>query len=535
MAEIESCLVDRWIIGIKHLTRSPVEIVLGSVTQILCACVPRFKNDGQIFKVSDKIGDLLFSHKMVSVISTLESFNTAPSSHMTAHSNSNRPRSRSQPEKRYGAAMLEYFSKWDDGFIKEYENVASKPLISFMERKYSAFSIIPIHAGYDGNAIFPVILVVAKDFSDEGASELIELFTTLRCKIIQRIFCFDAQEQDWIDGRSEKYDDDDDDEMSSQSRSFQDSPCPGAPLGLENEEHISTLGVYVKLGAKKDIYAITMGWGLGKIAEGDASKAISPTVVHQPPALDMAYQRDVLLKRLKVGPSGDKVTNLLRQVSKLDSLKTRFGEVWLSRNEVSNVGDHKLNVNYSLIKVDESRMSRHLVPILEDRDVEFCGGHYQKWSTGFTPLFPRCGSDCFALRSYPGPRGTVMEQYTHAKLPWSPVTTSEYTIYGIRGEPFSHRADCGTPVIDGKGKCFGLISGQVSGVPKKNLSNHGSLSPINVSYVTPISAILYHIWDTTGSEVTMLVDSCELVENGLAKLNVVGLGPASTLIERQTP
>ena len=430
---------------------------------------------------------------------------------MTAHSNSNdglRARSRSQSESWHGASKLEYFSKWDDGFIKEYENVASKPLISFMEHKCSAFSIIPIHAGHGGNAIFPVILVVAKDFSNEDARELNELFTTLRCNIIQRIFCFDAEEDDWIAGRSERYDEDDDDEMPFQSRSFKHSPLPGEPLGFDNEEHISTLGVYVKIGGKKDAYAITTG----NIDPGDAFDVISPTVVYQPPALDIAYQREVLLRKLKACPSGDKVAKLLQQVSVLDSLKPRFGEVWFSKNEVSNVGDHKFNVNYSLIKVDESRMSSHLVPIPEDNEVKFPGVCCQSWSTGFTASFPRGGGEGFALRSSAGRRGTMVEHYTHVKMPWSHVTTSEYTIYGIHGEPFSHRADCGTPVLDGEGKCFGLISGQVSGVPKKDLLNHGALSPISVSYITPISAILYHIRDGTGSEVTMLVDPLELVD-----------------------
>ena len=479
-------------------------IVLRSLTQILCLC-PRVINDLQ--GASDK---LRISQNVVA-ISALESFNRAPSWNMTAHSNSNdtpRPRSRSLPEWWYGASKLEYFSKWDDGFIKEYQNIASKPLISFMEHKCSTFSIIPIHAGYGGNAIFPVILVVAKDFSNEDAEELNELFTALRCKIIQRIFCFDAAEEDWIAGRSERYDDDDDDEMAFQSRSFEHSPLPGEPLGFENEEHISTLGVYVKLGEKKDVYAITTG----NIDHGHSSEGISRTVVHQPPALDIAYQREVLLKRLKAGPSGDKVSKLLQQVSKLDGLKTRFGEVWFSKNEVSNVGDHKFNVSYSLIKVDECRMSRRLVPIPEDKDVKFPGERYQNWSAGFAPSFPRGGCNGFALRSCAGRKGTMMEQYTHVKRSWFPVTTSEYTIYGVRGDPFSHRADCGTPVLDGEGRCFGLISGQVSGVPKKDLLNHGALSPITVSYVTPLSAILYHIRDGTGSEVNMLVDPFELVD-----------------------
>lgn len=413
------------------------------------------------------------------------------------------PRSRrSSGENFYGTA-LEYHTKWDESFFHEYETVASRPLIEFLEPRCPSFSIIPMHVGYNGNSIFPAILVVAKNFSDDDALQLIELFKSLKCKFIHRVFCFDEIEHEPGMGRSDKY-------SEGEIHPYQRYPRPGASLGLENGDQMSSLGVYLKLGQDENTYALSIGHGL---TAGNASDDHSPTVIRQPPALDILYQREVLLQKLRDGPPGQELNRIMKSLSDLARLKTRFGEVWLSSTNVGTMDGAKVNVDYSLIKVDESRVLPRLVPVAEDTPIRWHGWLYQSWPRGFStpstaPNLLKIGVTAFdlstdALCAFP------LEHNSYVKMPWSSTTTSEFTFHSVRGGRFSLPADCGTAVIDGDGKCLGIVSGQVSGQPKC-LPGHSALIVINVTYVTPISAILPDIQDVTGCEVSLMVDYCEV-------------------------
>jgi hypothetical protein len=97
------------------------------------------------------------------------------------------PRSRRSSGDKFYGTTLEYHTKWDESFFQEYEQVASKPLIAFLEPGCPFFSVVSMHVGYTYDAL-----------------QLIELCKSLKCKFIQRAFRYDrlTMSREWGGRRS---------------------------------------------------------------------------------------------------------------------------------------------------------------------------------------------------------------------------------------------------------------------------------------------------------------------------------------------
>jgi hypothetical protein len=60
-----------------------------------------------------------------------------------------------------------------------------------MDQKYPFFVVLLTHVGYTWRSAHPCILVIASNFSDADAYEVIDMFNRLHCKYIKRLFCYD--------------------------------------------------------------------------------------------------------------------------------------------------------------------------------------------------------------------------------------------------------------------------------------------------------------------------------------------------------
>ena len=401
-----------------------------------------------------------------------------------------------------GRPLLKYWSVRDREADDEFNGLAGRKIADLMDKKYKSFAVLLTHVGYTRRLSAPAILVIAKQFSSHDVTEIMNFFGTMGCRRIRGVFCYEGSL-----GRNWRHEYD--------LRVYQQRPNPGSSIGIADQEGSFTLGMYLRLSGDPSTYALTVAHGLPNFNTPITPTTTPKVVVEQPSPVDIQKEIDALeiqFENATTLPGVQKYNEpqyYQNQINKFKELKekARLGEIAYSDVCVVNYREAPTNVDWALIKVDDTRVGINYVQSdvinhndkykwvpRNERGIFFSGHETLELGIEVSKTGQATGSTmaCIDLR------------YALVKLD-TPTYTTEYTIVNeSSSNRFSEPGDLGAPVFDIKGRVCGMVIGG-SDEGGKELTGTRYTERVWVSYVSPMQLLMERIKIVTGRDVEVVV------------------------------
>jgi hypothetical protein len=405
--------------------------------------------------------------------------------------------------------IVHYFSVENQPAKEEFESKVIQPLRQAVQAlEYTSHFMTVSHAGYEMSTAVPVVLVVAKNLTEEDARHIIAVFDALSCDFINRCLCFSEETGTQVTSR--------------RLQDYQRLPELGSSIGTKGGDSSFSLGLYFHFKDDPSThYAVSAHHGLSKSYESMDSS--NPIEVQQPSYPDYEDSFKEIETGLAEAREGGNLRNKIsvkdweEDLNLLKEQKYDFAMAEHSECKTTTHDGRTIWVDWVVMKVDPARLGSNLITYPVGKNVS-------RW-------YPRDGIRMFVVgsgeirtgmrvvkagRNSNATVGSVDFVHGHVQFEDTPLETQEYTIVAESYENvFSNKGDSGAGVIDEEGRICGFVLGGTRGAPC-HLKGHEALGPLYASYITPFSAIKQRIESTAGREVIVdLVDLAELERNGV--------------------
>ena len=110
--------------------------------------------------------------------------------------------------------------------------------------------MVVTHVDYTRHTSAPGILVIAKNFADSDAKDIIEAFHALGCQIVKRVFCYEGKTTPSSL------------EMENRMSRYARTPNPGSSISVIDGRESFSLGLYVKFHNDPEVHELTIYHGV---------------------------------------------------------------------------------------------------------------------------------------------------------------------------------------------------------------------------------------------------------------------------------